>query len=164
METKRAVLAMGSIFGMAALFLALPSMLPPEAAENEPFKTMGKSANELLPTPLDPSTLLKWDFHVEPSVSTERLRENTVRKIAYGRTSFVTIVETPSGIYSNDALASPHIRYPGIHPRTQRSPFAGLALWNDGRNWVSVTPFTAGSFVAVLPVEACANRPNAVPC
>jgi hypothetical protein len=51
----------------------------------------------------------------EDSVSREATAQTTVRKIGYGKTSIVNIITTASGVYSSDALTSPHILYPGVH-------------------------------------------------
>lgn len=96
----------------------------------------------------------------EDGVSTEAMSTDVVRKIGYGRTSFVNISTTSSGTYSSDGMTSPHILYPGVHveqvPIAAAGAAAGgteaprsLAYWSDARGWVA-TPFVeAGSFVIV---------------
>jgi hypothetical protein len=51
----------------------------------------------------------------EDSVSRTATNHTTVRKIGYGETSIVNIITTSSGVYSSDALTSPHVLYPGVH-------------------------------------------------
>src|SRR5690349_1652982 len=51
----------------------------------------------------------------EDDVSTTATATATVRKIGYGETTVVNITTTSSGVYSSDAMTSPHIRYPGVH-------------------------------------------------
>ncbi len=136
---------------VAVLLLALPKFLPPAIANEEPARTLLSTADELFPPRIDPDKLLKWDFTVDPGVSTEPLREHVVRKIAHGRTSFVRIVETATGVYSSDGMTSPHIQYPGI-VKERRRELAGLAYWT-GKGWRLALPFTAGSFVTVTPLD-----------
>lgn len=65
------------------------------------------------------SNLIKFDenhYHIDYAdwISTEVISTGSVRKIEYGRVTDVNIVTTASGTYSDDALASPHVLYPGI--------------------------------------------------
>lgn len=113
-QSKRAVLTGGLIGLLVAGTLALPSVLPPALADEEPMLTLLKTGDELFPTRIDADTFAKPEWTVEPWVSTEAISKTTVRKIGYGRTSYVTITQTATGTYSSDAMRSPHIRYPGI--------------------------------------------------
>ena len=63
---------------------------------------------------IDPKIFRKYDIVLGPGVSTDVQRTQTIRKIGYGYASTVTVVTTPSGTYSSDALVSPHVLYPGI--------------------------------------------------
>ncbi|MGN6487447.1 MAG: hypothetical protein ACTHLT_06465 [Devosia sp.] len=137
--------------GLVALLLALPAMLPPAIADEEPAHTLLSSASEIFAPPFNPDRLLKWDFEAEPGVSTEVLRQSTVRKIGYGRTELVQIVETTSGTYSSDALASPNVEYPGVRKHRVRSG-QGIATWSHGR-WVPQSPKHAGSFATITRFE-----------
>ena len=149
----RPVLA-GAVIGvLAAGVLALTSVMPAAVADEQPMKTLLSTADEFWPAAFDTSKLVKYDFTIEPSVSTEVLRSSTVRKIGFGRTSFVTIAETASGTYSSDGLASPHIRYPGIHKEPKRSPWGDIAYWSGGKGWVAFKAIDAGSFVSVTPFD-----------
>lgn len=156
--------------------MAVPDMLPPALADDQPMKTLLQSANDLWPSTLDPSKLVKWDYFVQPGVSIEPLAEQTVRKIGYGRSTFVTVMETESGVYSTDGLASPNIQYPGIvKERKAEAPAPMLWLWGDGR-WLSASAYSAGSFTVVTPLDGgkgklvvtddtlCVVRENAVYC
>lgn len=51
----------------------------------------------------------------EDGVTTKADGTSVVRKIGYGKTSFVNITTTASGTYSSDGMTSPHVLYPGIH-------------------------------------------------
>lgn len=140
----------GTVIGvLAAGVLAIGSLMPAAVADEQPMKTLLSTADELWPPAFDTSKLVKFDFTVEPSVSTEVLRSSTVRKIGYGRTSLVTIAETASGIYSSDGLASPHIRYPGIHKERKRAAVDHIAFWSGRDGWVAFKAIEAGSFVSV---------------
>jgi len=151
-ETLRAV-ALGGAIGLGAVVLmSVPEFLPRAVADEQPMRSLLKSAAELFPPAADPSRLLNWDFAVEPGTSVEPIRESTVRKIAYGRTTFVQVMETESGVYSSDGLDSPNVQYPGIvkTPRPGTSPI--LWFWGDNK-WASATAFNAGSFIAFTPFE-----------
>jgi hypothetical protein len=146
----RPLLAGAVIGGLAAGLLALPNLLPAALADEQPLRALLSTADELMPAPFDVAGLVKPDVTLEPSVWTEVLHSSTVRKIGYGRTTFVTIAETASGTYSSDGLASPHVRYPGIHvdygsagPRV-----AGIRIWT-GNGWTVFKSSDAGSFVSV---------------
>jgi hypothetical protein len=165
---------LGGFIGLGALFLAaLPDMLPAAVAEDQPMRTVLRSASQLLPSPVDPSSLVNWDFQVEPGVSVEPVSETSIKKIGYGHTSYVDVMETESGVYSTDGLNSPNIQYPGItkEPKVAAAPI--LWLWSDGR-WSSVAAFGAGSSVIVTPFKGgrlvttdsgqCAVFHNAVYC
>ena len=67
----------------------------------------------------------------------------TVRKIGYGQTSIVNIITTSSGVYSSDALTSPHVLYPGIH--VEQVPYDGAM-----RRASSSSRPLAGSFVSIV--------------
>lgn len=151
MDATRAVMAGGAIALGAALMLALPELLPPAVAQEEPVRTLLSTPNEIWPPTFDPSQLMKWDYYVEPGVSIEPVAESTVRKIAYGRTTYVRVMETESGVYSTDGLASPHIQYPGI-VKERKPTEPGVWYWN-GRQWVAAVPFSAGSFASIMPFD-----------
>lgn len=152
METSRAI-ALGGVIGLGAVVLmSVPEFLPRAVADEQPMRTLLKSAAELFPPALDPSKLLKWDFTVQPGTSIEPIRESTVRKIAYGKTTFVEVMETASGVYSSDGLASPNVQYPGIVKTPKPGPLPILWFWGEDR-WASAAAFNAGSFTAVTPLE-----------
>lgn len=146
-------IAYGALIGIAvAGGLALPSMLPNAIASEEALPTIGEVAEVVgitqPPARIDGAALVKPDWTVEPWVSSEVTHEATVRKIGYGRTTFVSVMTTNTGTYSSDGLASPHIRYPGIH-KNQTAAFDGIAVWDRG--WKLIAALDAGSFVAVAP-------------
>ena len=159
METSRALMLGGCIGLGAAVLMAVPDLLPPALADDQPMQSLLKSASELWPPAFDPSTLVKWDYYAQPGISIEPVAEQTVRKIGYGRSTFVSVMETESGVYSTDGLASANIQYPGIVKEPRATPAAApmLWLWGDGR-WASVGAFSAGSFAVVTPIEGGKGR------
>jgi hypothetical protein len=126
-------------------------MLPPALANEQPTKTLLSSASEIFPPPFDPSSLVKWTYELEPSVSTEVVKESTIKKIGYGNTEIVHVLQTPSGTYSTDALQSPHVEYPGVIKKRTHDQL-GLAFWHNGR-WIMQKAMTAGSFVTITKFD-----------
>jgi len=109
-------------------------------------------------TALDPSKLVKfkdrlYEVSYEDSVSTTPVSSSTIRKIEYGRTSFVDIATTATGTYSSEALYSPHIRYPGILVKpvsdSHDGPNRAFSFWRSGAGWVSMSVSSASSIVNV---------------
>jgi hypothetical protein len=137
---KRAILTGGLSGLLVAGTLALPSVLPPAVADDEPFRTLLKTADEIFPERLSADTFAKPEWTVEDWVSTEIIEQSVVRKVGYGRTTFVTINKTATGTYSSDGLESPHIRYPGIVRNSEVGSFltivpfkgGGVIVGNDG--------------------------------
>ncbi|KKB10726.1 hypothetical protein VE25_16515 [Devosia geojensis] len=78
-------------------------------------------------------------------VSTTPISNSRIRKIEYGRSSYVDVAVTETGTYSTDGFASPHVLYPGIEVEevSSREPFA-IALLGGWGHWV-VTPLVKGS-------------------
>lgn len=168
------------VFGLGAgiggvLLMYSPTLIPAATAvANEPIvQELLQTPNQMLHPAIDTDGLLKWDFHVQPGTSIEPTHESTIRKIAYGRTTFVNVMQTDSGVYSSDGLASPNVEYPGIvkEPKPGTSPI--LWFWGDGR-WSTATAFGAGSFVTATPFKggklvvtdegSCVVRDNSVYC
>jgi hypothetical protein len=147
----------GAVIGtLAAGMLAIPNTLPPSIAQEQPMATLLKSGEQLLKPPLDAAGLVKPEprFIPEPSVEMDILSSLTVRKIGYGKTSFVEVTTTASGTYSSDGLASPHVRYPGLHPNPNyvASGPARVAIL-DGGAWVALEGTIGASFVELIPFK-----------
>jgi len=141
----------GALAGTVATFVfAAPSIVPLAWADEQPIRAMQAVKQELLDTFDGNAELFKPNWTVEDTVSTEVLSTQTVRKIEAGRTSFVTIATTSSGVYSSDALDSPNVRYPGIHAEGHQK--ALLAILTGG-GWAFITPVDAGSFAHIIPNE-----------
>ena len=93
-----------------------------------------------------------YDVASTPDVSWTPLSSAVVRKIGYGRTTFVTIATTSSGTYSTDGLTSPNIRYPGVFTEREQLamlPFAGIFGWSHHGGWVRI-PLTSAHSVGFL--------------
>jgi hypothetical protein len=148
---RRPILAAGLIGLAVAGSFAVTSMLPAALADDEPWRTVLSTEEELLPDdPLPAFFKPRWT--IEPSVNTDVVKQQTVRKIGYGRTEFVDIVTTPTGTYSSDALASPYVRYPGIHD-TETEAGGVFAIW-DGSEWTSLDAGGARSFAVIIAIGA----------
>ncbi len=137
---------------LAALLagLALVPQLPPARADEASAGAPSSTAGGLFSPSFDPDDLVKFDFMVEPGVSETLISTTTVRKIGFGRTRLIEIVTTPSGVYSSDGLASPHIRYPGIHKQWKGGRVGSIKIWTDA-GWVTLDTIPAGSFVSLIP-------------
>jgi hypothetical protein len=146
-DRGKTILAGGLLGLVLAGSLALASMLPPAIADEQPFRTLLSTGDELLPdAPLRPFFKPHWT--IEPSVNTDIVKQVTIRKIGYGRTEFVDIVTTPTGTYSSDAITSPYVRYPGIHD-TRRGPIGFFAIW-DGADWIRLDADDGHSIVVIV--------------
>lgn len=109
----RTVFLSGGLAAIVAGGLAAPSLFPAAFAA-EPQKHVLDTAGEIFSKPFDLDRLKKFDITTDDSVSTTVQRTATVQKIGFGKRTMVSIVTTPSGTYSSDAIVSPNVRYPGI--------------------------------------------------
>jgi len=80
---------------------------------------------------IDLSTLLRiderdYEVSFDASVDLTPISNVVIRKIGYGHETEVSVVTTASGTYSSDALASPHVLYPGVGV-TERDPKTAAA-------------------------------------
>ncbi|RYE76508.1 MAG: hypothetical protein EOP19_24355 [Hyphomicrobiales bacterium] len=151
MKNKWTYVALGALIGTAvSVTLAWPGLIPRAIADEQPMKLLTASKQELLDMFDGHAEFFKPNWTVEETVATEVISSKTVRKIEAGRTSFVTVATTPSGVYSSDGLSSPHVRYPGIHAEQRGGEM--LAVLTGG-NWAMIMPVVAGSFAHVVPTE-----------
>src|SRR3569623_1256011 len=160
----RTVFLSGGLAGLIAGALAAPSFFPAAFAA-EPQKHMLDTASEMFPKPFDPRALRKFDFTLDASVSTKAQHVDTVQKIGFGQRSIVSIVTTPSGTYSSDAIVSPNVRYPGIDVTPRSDEECGCRMHH---NWfgMSVTPYgtrtwshiNSGSFTFITSTVKPAAR------
>ncbi|HZY66937.1 MAG TPA: hypothetical protein VFE52_00025 [Devosia sp.] len=148
-------IAIGGFFGgMVAWAVIAPQQVG--AVTEGTVEVATSTIDKLFPEPIDPRIFRRYDITIDDTVSTEIVRQHVIRKIAGGEKSDVTVVTTPSGTYSTDGLASPHVQYPGVDKRLRR--WGGLPLplpGQTGGHWMS---FTNGSFIyyAYVAVESVA--------
>lgn len=139
-----------AISAVAALAVAgglASPVLFPQAFANEPQNQLIRTAKDLFPPPFDPSKLRKFDIEIADTVSTEPLRTQYVKKIAFGRPTTVTIITTSSGTYSSDAITSPHVLYPGIDVAPKHGgPRVRVAFGNSPWGSFTSTTVSSGSF------------------
>lgn len=77
----------------------------------------------------------------DDTVSTKPISTARVRKIEYGKSSFVDVTTTSTGTYSSEALFSPHFRYAGVDVKE-----LGAADTGGSGLGSSVDFWTRGSF------------------
>jgi len=137
-------IAFGALLGVlvAGGLVASQAMV---AVADEPAQALRTTLDDLFGVDaIDPDIFVKYDVVIGESVSTAVQRSQQVTKIAHGRKSLVTIVTTPTGTYSTDALTSTHVLYPGIDV-TGRHEWDALRIGSGGPDgsW-SIT--SSGSF------------------
>jgi acetyl esterase/lipase len=143
----------GALSGTAAtMVFALPSLIPLAWAHEQPISTLQTAKHQALKLFDRDNDLFKPQWSTEPSVSQEVASSYEIRKIEAGKTSFVQVVNTPSGVYSSDALDSPHVRYPGIH-RDKDREFDAIAYLSGG-GWIGIKLRDADSFRALVPMPS----------
>jgi len=94
-----------------------------------------------------------YNIKIDSSVSRQILSQYRVRKFGFGRLENVRIISTASGTYSSDALASPHIVYPGI-TISQVKPFEvsktfSILVWQAPDGWKALESSSAPSFLRI---------------
>jgi len=88
---------------------------------------------------------------IAPTVSRDVLNVSTIRKVGYGHVSNIDIVTTPSGVYSSDGVASPHVLYPGIESSPSAKSGIGIILALVGGGWMQLRLVEGGSFTHFGP-------------
>jgi hypothetical protein len=158
-DTVRIIAIGGTIGVLVAGAFAAPAFFQTALAD-EPVKIASSAFADMFAKPFNPKSLVKFDITYGPSVSTEVRHSVTISKISYGQREYVSIVTTPSGTYSSDALTSPNVRYPGVdvtrkvrwHANWDDRTFAGAFA---GGIWTSVT---SGSITTLTYSPAPAAR------
>lgn len=105
-------------------------------------------ADEAAPGAFDTSKLLKFPDYSVPAgdgVATAPIKTMRVKKIEFGRVSYVDILTTASGTYSSDGIASPQISYPGVD-EMPALPRNAVGIWSGRHRW-PVLPRSGGSFL-----------------
>ncbi len=145
-DTVRIIAIGGTVGALIGGGLAAPAFMP-SALADEPAKAAISSFAEIFPKPFDPKSLVKFDITYGPGVSTDVQHSSTISKIEYGHRTYVSIVTTPSGTYSSDALVSPYVRYPGIDvsPKYSGHHHWSYSWFHGSAGSGSWTSFTSGS-------------------
>lgn len=132
--TIKNVLGLGfGVFCVAVIVDALPNTGSAAYAQSRVVTDVSSTLSKLIPDANAPSSqslsrLLRvgertYEVSFDASISDQVTSTGTVRKIGFGKETLVTIVTTPSGTYSTDGFASPHVLYPGVSvAETTRSP------------------------------------------
>jgi hypothetical protein len=153
MQSKWKMVGLGVLMGSAAsMAFVMPAIIPKAWADEQPLKTLQAAKHSVLDFLDGEETFFKPQWTIEDSVSTEVIKTSTVRKIEAGRTSFVTIATTSTGVYSSDGLQSRHVRYPGIHEDgTGRTPPVVAMLGGGG--WMLLNLQPANSIQHYVPFD-----------
>lgn len=151
----RPAMPVTAIAALAGLIFVASSNLPSALADERVVRTLMSNAQDLGAThAIDASRIVRrgdelWEITADGSVDEEPLHTATVTKIGYGQVADVAITTTSSGVYSSDAMTSPHVLYPGIRAeRVYPKRIRSLAYWSGGR-WVPSPQVAAGSTVIV---------------
>ncbi|MDB5507429.1 MAG: hypothetical protein JWR75_2067 [Devosia sp.] len=154
---SRYVVIAGAVGGVAAGLFMLPDMLPAAFAKDPTVRFLSTTGTDFLtPQGFSAASLIKigesrFRVGTEPWVDTDAQAVSVVRKIGYGHTTWVNITTTNTGVYSTDALASPHVQYPGVEvSEIEPQHFGGTAwFYVDGTGWMPAELIGADSFVGV---------------
>ncbi|WP_375449711.1 hypothetical protein [uncultured Devosia sp.] len=117
-----------------------------------PGAVMGAIADETQ-TGIDPTSLVKfegrdYDVQYEDWVDTEPTAKSRVKKIEFGRVSYIDITTTATGAYSTDAMFSVNIQYPGITVEPVSAQIASaVSVIGFGGHWVDLPLAPGNSFV-----------------
>ena len=151
----RTVFLSGGIAALVAGALAAPAFFP-SAFAAEPQKHLLDRASDMFPKPFNPKSLKKFDITLDASVSTDVTRTQIVKKIGFGQRTTVSIVTTPSGTYSSDAIASPYVRYSGVDVSPKHwcgcedgGSHVSVSTWVSDRGTWTSTWVQSGSFTYI---------------
>jgi hypothetical protein len=159
----RTIAISGGLAAMVAGAIATPALFPGAFAA-EPQSHALDTADQLFAPRFNPKLLRKFDFTLDDSVSTKVERTQTVSKIEFGKRTIVSIVTTPSGTYSSDAIISPNVRYPGIDvsPKHRHGGEADdqylYSTWTSPSGTWTWTKLNSGSFTFMTSTFKPAKR------
>lgn len=92
----------------------------------------------------------EYRIESDSSVSIEPIRHIRIKKIAYGKETYVNIIETSSGVYSSNALISDNIIYKGIKlQKTRNKQPKDAKIWLLEKSWIEVPIISANSIISV---------------
>ena len=122
------------------------------------------------PAGIDASRLVKfegrdYDVQYDDWVATEPTAKSRIKKIEFGRVSYVDITTTETGTYSTDALFSDHVQYPGITVDEVPSQMASaVSVIGLGGNWVVLPLARGNSFVHIRSENHATLSGNGLNC
>lgn len=134
---------------------------------------VGKAfADEFAGPSIDPSRLVRfrdvaYTVDYDASVSTEALASARVKKVEAGKVSYVDITTTATGVYSSEAMFSPHVKYPGIE--VDRAPYPynegtnRFSYWSNG-SWTSFSTTPGHSYFYMVNAGTAISKVNGVLC
>jgi hypothetical protein len=134
-----------------------------------PGTVIGAIADEA-PVGIDPSSLVKfegqnYDVQYDDWVDTTPTSKARVKKIEFGRVSYVDITYTGTGTYSTDAMFSGTVQYPGITvTRAPSDTASALSVIGLGGNWVVLPLAPGNSFVHIKGRGHSTFSGNGVSC
>ncbi len=90
----------------------------------------------------------------DKSVSLQPTSQMRIKKIGYGKESYINIIGTSSGVYSSSSLISPIVKYKGIivSEIKDRQP-KNAKVWILDKDWVATPILPANSIVTFLPEQ-----------
>jgi hypothetical protein len=140
---KKMIMIGGFVGLFVAGCLAAPEFFP-QAFASEPQSHLLDRGKDLFPAPFDMKRLKKFDITLDDGVSTQITHTEIIKKIGFGQKKIVSVITTPSGTYSSDALTSPYVKYPGITVEPK---------WEaNGHGWAFGhidTPFGSGEWSSI---------------
>ncbi|MET3896910.1 hypothetical protein ABIB57_000834 [Devosia sp. UYZn731] len=121
-------------------------------------------------TGIDPNGLVKfegstYDVQYDDTVDTTPTSKSRIKKVEFGRVSYVDITTTATGTYSTDAMFSNNIQYPGIEVNQVPSDNASaISVIGIGRHWVVLPLARGNSFVHIRSRDHSTFSGNGVTC
>jgi hypothetical protein len=121
-------------------------------------------------TGIDPDGLVKfegsaYDVQYEDWVETTPTSKSRIKKVEFGRVSYVDITTTATGTYSTDAMFSDNIQYPGIEVNDVPSRYASaISVLGIGRHWTALRLARGNSFVHIRGRNHSTFISNGVTC
>ncbi|HTM79019.1 MAG TPA: hypothetical protein VL133_15515 [Devosia sp.] len=122
------------------------------------------------PVGIDASSLVKfdgrdYDVQYDDWVDTTPTNKARIKKIEFGRVSYVDITTTSTGTYSTDAMFSDNIQYPGISVADGSAQADGIiSVLGIGHNWVPLALTRGNSFVHIRAHNHATISGNGVTC
>lgn len=121
-------------------------------------------------TGIDPDGLVKfegstYDVQYDDSVDTTPTSKSRIKKVEFGRVSYVDITTTATGTYSTDAMFSDNIQYPGIEVSEVPSRYASaISVIGRGGYWTALRLARGNSFVHIRGRNHSTFSGNGVTC